>query len=131
MNKVILIGNLTRDIELRYTQKGTAVASFTIAVKRRFSKENETDFVNCVAWGKTGEIASKYVGKGSQVGVVGAIKVRSYDKDGQKRYVTEVIVDEIEFLSKTKANTQDTSKNVDMNDFEPMDDDEDFGDLPL
>src|SRR5690554_4104871 len=103
MNKVVLVGRLTKDIELRYTQKSTAVASFTIAINRRFkgpNGENETDFINCVAFGVQGENAAKYVGKGSQVGVSGRIQTRSYEaNDGGRRYVTEVVCDEIEFLS--------------------------------
>ena len=148
MNKVVLVGRLTKDIELRYTQKSTAVASFTIAINRRFkgpNGENETDFINCVAFGVQGENAAKYVGKGSQVGVSGRIQTRSYEaNDGGRRYVTEVVCDEIEFLSPSSGQNrsggfspakQDQNRNdnmdfgVPMDDFQPLEDDDD--DLPF
>ena len=125
MNKVVLVGRLTKDIELKYTQKGTAVASFTIAIDRRFKSqtgEKETDFINCVAWGAVGETASKYVGKGSQIGVAGRIQTRSYEaKDGGKRYVTEVVAEEIEFMGSAGQKEVVKAEKVDMNDWEPMD----------
>jgi len=103
MNKVILVGRLTKDIELRYTQtNNTAVASFTLAVDRKIVKageERKSDFINIVAWSKLAEIASKNLSKGVRVGIVGNIQNRSWEKDdGTKKYVTEVIAEEIEFL---------------------------------
>ena len=97
MNKVILMGRLTRDPEVRYTSgNNTLVASFSIAVNRRFARQGEerqADFFNVVAWDKTGEFCSKYFKKGQQVGVIGRLQTRNYDdKDGKKVYVTEVIV---------------------------------------
>ena len=102
MNKVILMGRLTRDPEVRYTQtNNTLVASFSLAVNRRFVKQGEerqADFINVVAWNKQGEFCSKYFKKGQQVGVIGRIQTRTWDDDqGQKHYVTEVIAEEAYF----------------------------------
>ena len=102
MNKVILLGRLTKDVETRYTQiANTLVAKFTLAVNRRFTKEGEerqADFLNIVAWGKTGEFCSKYFKKGQQVAIVGRLQTRNYEDDkGQKHYVTEVIAEETYF----------------------------------
>ena len=96
MNSVCLIGRTTADIELRTTQSGKSVASFTLAVRKYDSK---AIFIKCVAWGKTAEIASEHVRKGNKVGVVGSIDVGSYDrKDGTKSEVFEVVVESLEFL---------------------------------
>ena len=102
MNKVILMGRLTRNPEVRYTQtSNTLVASFSLAVNRRFirqGEERQADFINIVAWGKTGEFCSKYFKKGQQVGVIGRIQTRTWDDEqGQKHYVTEVIAEETYF----------------------------------
>ncbi len=102
MNKVILMGRLTRDPEVRYTQtNNTMVASFSIAVNRRFvrqGEERQADFVNIVAWSKLGEFCSKYFKKGQQVGVIGRIQTRTWDDDkGVKHYVTEVVAEEAYF----------------------------------
>lgn len=99
MNKCIIIGRLTKDIDVRSSQSGTSVAKFTVAVDRR-TKEKETDFINCTAFGKTAEVLQKYVRKGHRIGIVGHIQTGSYEKDGHKVYTTDVIVDEIEFLEK-------------------------------
>ena len=109
MNKLILIGRLTKDPEARYSQNGTCVANFTLAVDRRKESEDGTsaDFINCVAFGKTGELVENYLNKGKLVAVSGSIQTRSYTtSDGDKRYVTEAIVNELQFLSK-KDNTAD------------------------
>jgi single-strand DNA-binding protein len=100
MNKVIISGRLTKDPEVRYTQSGKAVASFTVAVNRRFSKEQQTtDFINCVAWDKLAEICADHIVKGSQVIVEGRLQVRTYDaQDGTKRYVTEIVASEVKFM---------------------------------
>lgn len=102
MNKVILIGRTTADPQLKYTPgNGTAVTTFTIAVERRYKKEGqqEADFIPVVVWGKQAESTANYVTKGKLVGVSGRIQTRSYDaKDGTKRYVTEVVSDEVQFL---------------------------------
>ncbi len=107
MNKIILIGRLTKDPELRYTPNGAAVASFTLAVDRRFSNqsgEKETDFIPIVVWNKAAENCAKYISKGRQVAVEGRLQIRSYDgNDGQRRWVTEVIADNVEFLSNSQG----------------------------
>ena len=114
MNKVILLGRLTKDVETRYTQTNNSlVATFTLAVNRRFAKEGEerqTDFINIVAWGKTGEFSSKYFKKGLQVAVVGRLQNRSYeDSNGQKKYITEVIAEEVYFADSNNRRTADAS----------------------
>lgn len=102
MNHVTLIGRLTKDPEVRYTQSGTPVGTFTLAVDRRVAKDKpkEADFIPCIVWGKMAEgVVKNYCYKGKQIAVEGRIQVRSYDaKDGSKRYVTEVIVNELELL---------------------------------
>ena len=101
MNKVILIGRLVKDPEMRYTQSGKGVCSFVLAVDRRFSKEGQqtADFIPIVAWNKLAEIVGDNLTKGRRISVEGRMQVRSYDaQDGTKRYVTEVIADEVEFL---------------------------------
>ena len=109
MNKVVLMGRLTRDPEVRYTQtNNTLVASFSLAVNRRFvrqGEERQADFINIVAWGKTGEFCSKYFKKGQQVGIIGRIQTRTWDDEqGQKHYATEVIAEETYFAdSKREA----------------------------
>lgn len=109
MNHVTLIGRLTKDPEVRYTQQGTPVGTFTLAVDRRVAKDKpkEADFIPCVVWGKTAEVVGNWCKKGKQVGVEGRIQVRSYDaKDGSKRYVTEVIVSELELLGKSEGSNK-------------------------
>lgn len=109
MNKVILAGRLARDPEVRYTQTGKAVATFSLAVNRRFSRsadgQNTADFIPIVVWDKLAEICGNYLVKGSQALVEGRIQVRSYDaQDGSKRYVTEVIAQDVEFMGSRPAN---------------------------
>ena len=127
MNKVFLIGRLTRDPELRYTGNNTAVATFSIAVNRNFSNaqgEREADFFNITVWRKQAENVKNYLSQGSQVAVEGRLQTRSYDdKDGQKRYVTEVVADNVEFLG--SKNSSNNSSNGSRND-EPTP--YDFGD---
>lgn len=109
MNHVTLIGRLTKDPEVRYTQQGTAVGTFTLAVDRRVTKDKpkEADFIPCVVWGKTAEVVGNWCKKGKQVGVEGRIQVRSYDtKDGSKRYVTEVVVNDLELLGKSDGSNK-------------------------
>ncbi len=116
MNKVILIGRLTRDPEMRTTTTGNATASFTIAVSRPFTNqqgEREADFINCVVWRKQAENVSKYCSKGSQIAVEGRLQTRSYDaNDGTKRYVTEVIADNVTFLGSRAGAGQSTNDNT-------------------
>lgn len=110
MNKVILIGRCTRDPEVRYSQGGnaTAVARYTLAVDRQFKRDGDqsADFINCIAFGKRGEFAEKYLRKGTKIAVVGRIQTGSYtNKDGNKVYTTDVVVDEHEFVE-SKASQQ-------------------------
>ena len=102
MNKVILIGRLTKDPEIKLTQNQTKLCQFTIAVDRRFKDKDgnrQADFINCLAWKQTADFIQKYFHKGNKIGVTGSIQVRSYaNKDGQTVYVTEVVVDEAEFV---------------------------------
>lgn len=115
INRVVLVGRLTRDVELRYTQGGAAVASFTLAVDRRFKNqqgERESDFVNCVMWRKSAENFSNFTRKGSLVGIEGRIQTRNYEnQQGQRVYVTEVVADDFSLLesrSTTEARPHST-----------------------
>lgn len=116
MNKIMLIGRLTKDIELRYTQtSNTAVASFSLAVNRKFIKigeERQVDFFNIVAWNKLAETISKYLKKGNQVAISGRLEVRSWnDENGQKHYVTEVIAEEVDFIEPKSYKADETILN--------------------
>ncbi len=105
-NRIILIGRLTRDPELRYVPSGQPVASFTLAVDRPFQNQQgnrETDFIDVVAWRKTAEQVSQYLSKGRMVAVEGRLQIRSYEtQDGQKRKVAEVVADGVRFLDRAK-----------------------------
>lgn len=135
MNKAIIIGRLTKDPEMRTTTSGTNATAFTVAVSRNFTNQNgerETDFLNCVAWRKQAENIAKYCTKGSQVAVEGRIQTRSYDaQDGTKRYITEIIADNVTFLG-SKGNISADSNNVGDNNIATTDISEDpfkdFGD---
>ena len=109
MNKVILMGRMTRDLELKYTQSGKAVGQFSLAIDKYVNGEKSADFINCVAWEKTAETISKYCGKGRQILVEGRVQSRSYEKDGQKRYITEVVVSHMEFCGSKKDGGNTTS----------------------
>lgn len=104
LNKVILIGHLTADPELKQTQSGIAVTSFSIGVTRRFARNGEqptSDFINIVAWRQQAEFVTKYFHKGNAICIVGSLQTRNYvDQQGNKRYVTEVVADEISFVEK-------------------------------
>lgn len=117
MNKVILMGRLTRDPEVRYTQgdNASAVARFSLAVDRRFKKDGEqtADFINCVAFGKTGEFIEKYGRKGTKFVVEGRIQTGSYtNKDGQKVYTTDVVVEQVEFAESKASADGNTTNNT-------------------
>lgn len=102
MNKVYLIGNLTRDPEMRATQGGISVCNFCIAVNRRHKGaegKQETDFFDIVAWRQLGELCGQYLKKGRKVAVIGSIQTRTYEKDGVKRSAFDIVADEVEFLS--------------------------------
>lgn len=106
LNHISIMGRLTKDVELRRTASGTAVANFTLAVERDFSKDTETDFIECVAWGKTGEFAEKYFSKGKMAIVAGRLQIRKWeDKNGNKRSTAEVVAENMYFGdSKTSDN---------------------------
>lgn len=126
MNNANLVGRLTRPVDLRYTQSGIAYGSFTLAVTRKYKNkdgEREADFINCVIWKKGAELLANYTQKGSLIGVSGPIQTRSYDnQQGQRVYVTEVLVENFDFLESRKndadgfsnagnINTQNVNKN--------------------
>lgn len=99
INSVALTGRLTKDVDLRTTQSGISVASFTLAVNRQYSKDKEADFINCVAFKKTAEVLQQFAGKGRLIGVTGSIQTRHYTgKDGKEVYVTEVLANNVSFL---------------------------------
>lgn len=127
INKVVLIGRMTKDPELKFTQgTGTAVCTFTMAVNRRFKKEGQpdADFIPIVVWGKIAESTANYMRKGSQISVAGRIETRSYEaKDGGRRYVTEVVADEVKFLDSKSSGGVHEDYNPDM---VPVDDGEDM-----
>lgn len=115
-NKSILIGNLTKDTEVRYTPQGTAVVNFTLAVNRKYKSGEETKedvaFIPCVAWGKTAELINQYCKKGSPLFVEGRLQTRSWEKDGQKQYKTEVVVENMQFLSKAEPKKEQTTEEA-------------------
>ncbi len=116
MNKVVLIGRLTRDPELRYTQGGKAFTTFTLAVDRRFSKQNNNqptaDFIPCVAWDKLAEIIGNNLAKGRRVGIEGRLQTRTYEaKDGSKKSAFDVMIEELEFLDTKKEGQSQPSQH--------------------
>ncbi len=127
MNKVFLIGNLTKDPEIQTSTNGVAVCKFTLAVQRKFADvngEKQTDFIPIVAWRKVAELCGNYLAKGSKVCVCGSLQIRSYDaNDGTKRYVTEIIADEVEFLSKNNVEQTQQQVQASQTKIEPIDDD--------
>ncbi len=135
MNKVILIGNLTRDPEMTTTPNGISLTRFSIAVQRNFTSANgtrEADFINIVAWRKLAETCNTYLKKGNKVGVVGSMQTRTYEVDGQKRYATDIVAEEIEFLTPRGDASGYNSENAPkpkatLSEMQPMEDD----DLPF
>lgn len=123
MNKVILLGRLTRDPDLRFTAgTGNAVTRFTVAISRQF-KRDETDFVNCVAFGKTAETIAQYLTKGRQIALTGSIRTGSYDgQDGTKKYTTDVVVESFEFVGYGKDMKGNESPSTFDDDMTPVDD---------
>lgn len=116
MNKVILLGNLTRDPEIRYSQgeKQMAIARFSLAVNRRFAKDGETnaDFLNCTAFGKTAEFVEKYFRQGSRISLVGRIENNNYtNKNGEKVYSVQIMVEEVEFAERKSAQSNNQTQN--------------------
>ncbi len=141
INKVILMGRLVKDPEMRYSQSATplAVARYTLAVNRRFKKQGEpdADFINCVAFGKSGEFANQYFKKGQMVSIVGRLQVRSWDdQSGQKRWSTDVIVEE-QYFAESKASADIHKANsspkqqTPQGDFYPIDESVADDDLPF
>ena len=135
MNSVDLIGRLTKDPELKYTPgKGTAVTSITIAVDKfnTATNQKEADFIQVIIWGKQAESTAQYMTKGSLMGVRGRIQTRSYDdKNGTRRYATEVIANEMQFLSKSKPNTNQSGPNYDNMTFNDDMQEINDGDIPF
>ena len=120
INRIVLIGRLTTNPELRFTTNNTAVTSFTLAVDRNFKNESgnkDADFINIIAWNKKAELIHEYVAKGDLIGVIGRLQVRTYQNDkGESRRVTEVVLEEIEFLqSKPKEESKISEEKVDSN----------------
>jgi len=130
LNKVVLMGRITQDLELRYSQSNVAVCRFSIAVDRRFAKQGEerqTDFINIVSFGKTAEFVSKYFEKGRMINVVGSIQTGSYEKDGRKVYTTDVIADEVNFCGDKKGDRGSVSASLgESGGFMPIDTDDDL-----
>jgi single-strand DNA-binding protein len=124
MNRIALIGRLTRDPDIRYTQSGNAVCSFTLAVDRPYSGqqgEKETDFISIVVWRKAAEACANNLGKGRLVAVEGRLQIRSYETpEGQKRWVTEVVAERVQFLDKARTESQGQAYS-----------DQEYGDLPF
>lgn len=110
LNRTVIVGRLTKDVDLRYTGNGIAVANFTVAINRPFSNQEgkqEADFINCVTWRKQAENLANYMQKGSQIGVDGRLQSRTYDdKDGKTVFVTEVVADSVQFLETKKQQQQ-------------------------
>jgi single-strand DNA-binding protein len=134
MNKVILLGRIVRDPEIRYSQSSEpmAIARYSIAVNRRFKKygEPDADFINCVAFGRNGEFAEKWIKKGMMMSIVGHLQTGSYEKDGIRRYTTDVIIEEQHFAESKKSSERATEKPQDVG-FVAIDDlDEDL-DIPF
>ena len=122
MNKSVLIGRLTKDVELKTTQGGVSVCSFTLAVNRRFKNTEgkyDADFINCVAWRQQAEFICKYFTKGSMLALCGSIQTRTYEKDGSKVYITEVVADEVSFVGEKKQDQADVPQ-ADLDGFLPM-----------
>lgn len=115
INNVVVVGRLTRAVDLRYTSNGTACASFTLATDRDFKNQNgerETDFINCVMWRKPAENLANYTKKGSLIGIEGRIQTRNYDnQQGQRVYVTEVLAERFHFLESSKTTNNDVLSN--------------------
>lgn len=115
MNNVALVGRLARDPETKYTTSNLAVCNFTVAVDRRFKKDGEqtADFINCIAWRQTAEFVSKYFSKGQRIGLVGSIQTSSWEaEDGSRKYKTEVLVDNVEFVESKKQSNEHSNSDL-------------------
>ena len=137
MNVVVLVGRITKDIEVRYTEKDLAVSNFTIAVRKDYKNVNgeyESDFINCVSFGNISEYLKKYAIKGNLIAVSGRIQTRNYeDKEGNKRYITEVFANKVTLLSsnKSKNEYEDASVKTETNALESLDVKIEDSDLPF
>lgn len=120
MNKVFLIGNLAKDPEISQTPNGIDLCKMTLAVNRKFG-DKECDFFQVQAWRALGENCAKYLEKGKKIAVSGRIQIRTYDKDGEKRYVTEIIAEDVEFLSQNQSNEGRTTAGM-----KPVENDDDL-----
>lgn len=131
LNRIVLVGRLTRDPELRYTPSGTPTAGFTLAVDRPFANqqgEKETDFIDIVTWRKLAEMCGQYLAKGRLVALEGRLQIRSYEtKEGQKRKVAEVVADNVRFLDKGKGSSNEAEPKAESPDLNDLD----LGDLPF
>ena len=127
MNKVFLIGNLTRDPELSTTSSGVSLCRLSLAVSRRFANADgtrETDFFNITVWRNDADNCSKYLNKGSKIAVVGSLQNRTYEVDGVKRYATDIVASEIEFLNSRSSGDSATRDDAEpVSDLRPVDDD--------
>lgn len=115
INNVVLVGRITKDVEVRKTQTGLSVASFTLAVNRRkiSGRDNEADFINCIVWRSGADFVGKYCGKGSLIGIEGRIQTRNYDgSDGRRVYITEVVCDSVQSLEYKKNNTNENQVDL-------------------
>ncbi len=123
INRVVLVGRLTKNPELRHTPNGISVSSFTLAVNRKYTNEKgerEADFINCIAFKKTAENINNYLSKGSLAGVDGRLKSRSYEnKEGQRVYVTEVICDSVQFLESKSTNSNQSQGGIASGQYQP------------
>ena len=130
MNKVVIIGRNTKEIELKQTSAGASVVEFSIAVKRPFKSPNgeyESDFFNCVAFRNTAELISKYVGKGDMIAIVGRLQTRNYtNREGKKIYVTEIMVEDVEFVQSKKREATEEPEEPKWEELDSAD-----GDLPF
>lgn len=123
MNSVNLLGRITRDVEVKYSQAGNAVCSFNVAVDRRYQKageEKKTDFINCKAFGKTAELLGKWFAKGSQIGITGEIQTGSYDNaEGKKVYTTDVVVSQVSFAGSKSNSNPDSEPSGNDGEYDP------------
>lgn len=112
MNKVILMGRLTKDPDLKFgNENGKAIVKFTLAVTRPM-KRDEADFISCVAFGKTGETIAQYMSKGKQLAITGNIRTGSYEKEGQQIYTTDVVIDSFEFISGDRSSSNQGAEEI-------------------
>lgn len=125
MNRVVLVGRLTKDPELKYTQSGVPVANFTLAVNRPFSNqqgEKEADFINCIVWRKPAENVANFLKKGSLAGVDGRVQTRHYEgQDGKRVFVTEIVAESVQFLEPKNQGSQPPPKQQKQNGFKQQD----------